>query len=96
MEPLRIPQPLARLARATSLSDLGWTSAALAVAALAALPIAAVLAAFLSPGGEAWAHLVETNLAVYLANTLALMVMVGVLSGVIGVSVAWLIAAAEF
>ena len=76
--------------------DRRWAATALLVAALAAIPMVVALASLVSPGDVAWAHLRDTNLAVYLANTAGLMVLVGAFAAVIGVSTAWLVAMCEF
>ena len=82
--------------RGASISDAVWIAAALTIAVLVAIPLIAVLAALLTPGDEAWAHLVETTLWLYMRNTLALMVMVALIAGPTGVCAAWLIATTEF
>jgi iron(III) transport system permease protein len=69
---------------------------ALAVAALLALPVAAVVASFLGGASELWAHLAATALPRYVGNTALLLVIVacGVIS--IGVVSAWLVTAYRF
>jgi iron(III) transport system permease protein len=74
----------------------GWSLAALVLAALAALPILAILVSAPSGGIEAIAHLARTVLAGYAANTLALMLLSGGLAAVIGTGCAWLISATRF
>lgn len=74
----------------------GWTIAAAIIAALASLPILAVVLSAPSGGMDAIAHLARTVLAGYAANTLALMAMAGVLAGVVGTGCAWLVSAARF
>ncbi|MEM6822624.1 MAG: iron ABC transporter permease, partial [Verrucomicrobiota bacterium] len=49
-----------------------------------------------SSGTETWDHLVETVLGEYIVNSLILLVGVGLITGVLGVSTAWLVAAYEF
>ncbi len=73
-----------------------WLLPALAAAAVVALPLAAVLVGGLLPGGDGWQHLKETVLAAYVANTLVLMLLVGLISLAIGVGSAWLVAAYDF
>ncbi len=87
---------VARPQRARALSLNGWTLGALAIAALAALPILAILCSAPSGGFEAITHLAQTVLGRYIANTLALMVLAGALATIIGVGCAWLVSAAEF
>jgi iron(III) transport system permease protein len=67
-----------------------------AVAIVLALPILAVAASLLRPGGDAWRHIAETLLARYVGNTalLAALVAGGVMS--IGVVSAWLVATYRF
>ena len=74
----------------------GWTVAALVIAALAAVPIVAVVVSGAGGSIGALAHLTQTVLPQYVANTLALMAMTGAIAGVIGVGCAWLVSAAEF
>ncbi|MBV6474850.1 MAG: hypothetical protein MOGDAGHF_00346 [Rhodocyclaceae bacterium] len=66
--------------------------AALAIAALVAVPILSVWTNLLAGGtGETWAHLAATVLPEYVANTLWLCVGVGAGVIVVGVSTAWLV-----
>jgi iron(III) transport system permease protein len=74
----------------------GWTIAALAISALAGLPIAAILVSSISGGMDAIAHLARTVLPTYVANTAALMLLAGGLAVVMGTATAWFISAAEF
>ncbi len=69
----------------------GWSLTALAVALAVGLPVLVVFASLLMPRSEIWAHLAETVLWDYVADTLllALGVAIGVL--VIGVGTAWLV-----
>jgi len=82
--------------RTPSAGPSGWTLAALVMAALAGLPLAAILGGALSGGFEPLAHLARTVLPLYLVNTALLMVLAGTLAGVIGTGTAWLVSAAEF
>ena len=64
---------------------------------VAALPVVAVVARGIAPGaGETWAHLASTLLPGYVANTLALVVVVGLGAGVGGTATAWLVAQRRF
>lgn len=74
----------------------GWTVAALAIAALAGLPIVAVAWASLGGGGTALAGLAATVLPTYIANTAALMLMAGSIAAVTGTGCAWLVTATRF
>ncbi|NBB25631.1 ABC transporter permease subunit [Porphyrobacter sp. SLTP] len=74
----------------------GWSAAALAIAALAGLPIAAIAWASLAGGGEAIADLAATVLPTYVANTALLMLLAGGIAAVVGTGCAWLVAATRF
>lgn len=73
-----------------------WTGSALAIAALAAVPIVAILAVLPIGGFAAWSHIAATMLPTYVANTLALMLMAGAIAGAIGIGTAWLVTATRF
>ncbi len=73
-----------------------WTLAALALAAMAALPILAILVSAPSGGFAAISHLAETVLLRYVGNTFALMILAGGLATLIGTGCAWLVSAARF
>lgn len=68
-----------------------WSSAALVVAGLLALPVGVVLSGFAADSDSTWEHLRQTVLASYLSNTITLLLGVGVCSVVIGVGAAWLV-----
>ncbi|MBV7266412.1 ABC transporter permease [Erythrobacter ani] len=74
----------------------GWLLSAVIVAALAALPIIAILASAPSGGMEALSHLAGSVLPRYAGNTLLLMLLAGGLALMIGAGCAWLVSAAEF
>jgi iron(III) transport system permease protein len=68
-----------------------------ALALLAALPILAIFARGLSPGaGATWEHLAATVLPELVVNTLLLIVLVGLGSGVGGTIAGWLVARHRF
>jgi ABC-type sulfate transport system permease component len=70
---------------------------AIALAALAALPVVAVVARGIAPGaGATWAHLADTVLARYVGNTLALVALVGVGVAFGGTLTGWAIAQFRF
>ncbi len=70
---------------------------AIVLAAVAALPVIAVIARGIAPGAAAtWAHLAATVLPDYVANTLILVVLVGIGAGVGGTATAWVIANRRF
>ena len=55
-----------------------------------------VVFAVFQPADDIWRHIRETLLAEYLGNTVLLMLMVGLLTSIIGITTAWLTAACEF
>lgn len=73
-----------------------WSLAALAIAALAGLPIAAILWSALAGEGAALSDLARTVLPTYIANTLLLMLLAGGFAAVTGTGCAWLIVATRF
>ncbi len=74
----------------------GWGLGAIALAALAVMPILAILASAPQGGFEAIAHLASTVLGRYVANTAALMLLAGGFALVIGTACAFLVSAARF
>ena len=56
----------------------GWTLGALLLAALVAVPVAAVIWLAIAPGDDIWKHLASTVLPYYVRTTLILMLGVGV------------------
>ncbi|MBF7052220.1 iron ABC transporter permease [Halomonas sp. KAO] len=73
-----------------------WTALLLGVALVVALPVLAVLAHILVPTGGVWQHLASTVLPRYLANTLFLVITVGIGTLVIGTGTAWLVVMCRF
>jgi iron(III) transport system permease protein len=69
----------------------GWSVAALLLALAVALPVLVVASSLLAPAGGVWAHLADTVLWDYLANTFLLAVGVGLGVTLIGVGTAWLV-----
>ena len=74
----------------------GWSFLTVAIASLIAVPVVVVAAHVLVPTGEIWAHLAETLLPTYIANSLWLMGGVGSGTLVIGVGTAWLVTMCRF
>lgn len=74
----------------------GWTVAALAIAALAGLPIAAIGWESFGGGPGALGELAGTVLPAYIANTALLMLLAGGIAAVTGTGCAWAIAATRF
>jgi len=74
----------------------GWSLGALAIAALVLAPIVAVVWIAAHPSEPIWDHLRSTVLPGYIANSLALMALVGVGTGLIGTGGAWLVVMYDF
>ncbi|CAM2065006.1 Iron ABC transporter permease [Sulfidibacter corallicola] len=74
----------------------GWTTLLIAICAFVTGPIAVVLYHLLLPGDDHWAHMSEHVLGRLIGNTVFLTL--GVLSGtaLLGVGLAWLVAAFDF
>ncbi|MGB3456564.1 MAG: ABC transporter permease subunit, partial [Litorimonas sp.] len=79
-----------------SLRRAAQASALYGAAALVALPLLSVLASLFTDPAETGAHLWQTVLPVYAVNTVALMVLTGLLAAVIGVGAAWCVAMLDF
>ncbi len=82
-------------ARKTRAFDL-WSAGSIAIALLILMPLVAVLYIAFFPTENIWAHLVATTLPRYLKNSLLLMAMVGVGTGLIGTGAAWLVVMKRF
>jgi iron(III) transport system permease protein len=69
----------------------------LLLCAIAVLPVLAVIARGIAPdAAQTWTHLAQTVLPDYVANTLVLVLLVGLGAGVGGTATAWLIAYRRF
>jgi iron(III) transport system permease protein len=66
------------------------------IAAAVTYPVLVVASALVTPTSEIWRHLWDTLLPILLANTLVLLVGVGVGTLVLGTVLAWLVTAYEF
>ena len=73
-----------------------WSINSVLIAALVTAPIISVFIIALTPTENIWPHLLSTTLPRYASNTLILMIFVGIFSGAIGTSTAWLIARYRF
>ena len=73
-----------------------WRATSILIAALVLIPLAVVLSSIFSPSEEIWQHLAEHVLPDLLTNTLWLVLGVGTLVALLGVSLAWLTAVCEF
>ena len=73
-----------------------WSGGAIILAALAVMPVAAVLIFAFGDSGDIWEHLVKTSLFGYVTTTLWLMLGVGASVFVTGVSTAWVVTMCRF
>ncbi len=83
-----------RSARRPALS--GWTIATWAIALVACLPLVSIVVIAAGADSEAWRHLMATILPRAAGRTLLLMVGVGCLTLLIGVTTAWLVSCCKF
>ncbi len=72
------------------------TAATLVLTLFVSLPILSVVSSVFSPGGGALSHLAATILPELVVNTLALMILVGLGTAVVGTGTAWLVSACRF
>ncbi|MBQ0748069.1 MAG: iron ABC transporter permease [Marinobacter sp.] len=86
-----LTQPL--LAKRTSRR---WLFSAILTTAIVALPVLSVIFLAFFPDENIWPHLLETTLPRYLVTTLKLMIGVGAITLVIGLSTAWAVTMCEF
>ncbi|MEM6600988.1 MAG: iron ABC transporter permease [Verrucomicrobiota bacterium] len=73
-----------------------WHVVPILAALIVGLPLIAICSYWLVPDQGSWDHLAEHVLADYLIHSLWLLIGVGLITGVIGVSTAWLVAAYDF
>lgn len=93
--------PISRLQRGlkkvfTKHSGGKWTVASFIIGLILLAPALTVLLNLFAPSGDVWAHLLSTVLPTYIFNTILLMVFVGFLSALAGVSTAWLTVTMDF
>jgi len=69
----------------------GWSLTTLVIAIVIALPMLIVLGSFLLGPGPSWDHLVQTVLPRYVANSVILMVGVGLICAILGTGTAWVV-----
>jgi iron(III) transport system permease protein len=74
----------------------GWTTVSLLSAAILLLPILSVLWSGLRPANENWAHIRQYMLWDHVLPTIRLAVCAGAAAGMLGVALAWLVAAHDF
>ncbi len=89
-----LPRP--RVGRGKRWRLSGWTVAILALTLLFAAPVATVLGSLFVPTNDTWRHLSSTVLPRYVANSLWLVLGVGVGTLVVGVGTAWLTTMCRF
>jgi iron(III) transport system permease protein len=73
-----------------------WSLGALLIASVVLLPILSVIWIAFHPIENIWPHLLATTLPRYLANTLFLMVSVGLVTVMVGTGAAWLVVMYRF
>lgn len=73
-----------------------WKIAALLIAVLFSIPVITILYNLFVPNTELWRHLADTILGDYIVNSLILMVGVGGITILLGVSTAWLVTMCQF
>ena len=98
MSALDFGPPVLRTAieRLLSSGNLGWSIAALAIAALLTAPLVTILVMSLGSSGDTWPHLVETVLPAATLRTLLLMTGVGAITLTVGAGTAWLVTMYRF
>ena len=73
-----------------------WSASSVLLAGVLCIPVLVVVSSVLHPAGEVWRHLLDTVLADYVVNSLALMLGVAVGTLAMGVSSAWLTVSFRF
>jgi iron(III) transport system permease protein len=73
-----------------------WRLGAVVIAALVALPLLGLGSSLFTPQHELWQHLADTQLADIFANTLVLLLVVGLGTTIIGTGTAWLVTMCRF
>jgi len=73
-----------------------WRAGAILIAGIVALPLLGVASSLFTPQGELWQHLADTQLANIFANTLVLLLVVGLGTTLIGAGTAWLVTMCRF
>lgn len=73
-----------------------WTIATLVVVGLVLLPLGSVFLGIFAPSSDTWRHLASTVLVDYVWHSALLVVGVGAMTLVMGVTTAWLVATCEF
>lgn len=86
----------AKLIRAIRKHTNSWLVLGLLGAAVILLPLFPIILSLFKAPNENWQHITEYLLADYLLNSLQLVALTGFLTVILGVSLAWLIAAYDF
>src|SRR5690554_511518 len=73
-----------------------WTAGAIVILLAVLTPILTILVKLFDKPGEHWGHIVTTLLPSYFSNSLILLLGVGIVTFIIGVSMAWLVSVYEF
>ncbi len=73
-----------------------WTGGAILILLLVLTPIFTILIKLFDSPGEHWGHIVSNLLPSYFVNSLILLLGVGLLTFIIGVSMAWLVSIYDF
>ena len=73
-----------------------WTAATLVLVALVLLPLGSIFVGVLGEASETWQHLASTVLFDYVWHSIVLVIGVGGLTLILGVSSAWLVTTCEF
>ncbi len=73
-----------------------WTLVSLLLVSIVSAPILVVLAHIFYPPGETWNHLAATVLQDYAINSMILIVAVGAIALLLGVTTAWLVTTCDF
>ncbi|WP_298443165.1 iron ABC transporter permease [uncultured Ferrimonas sp.] len=73
-----------------------WPASGIAITLLLLAPVAALLQQGLLPASEVFTELASSVLGDYIANTVAMVVLVGLGSALLGVPAAWLVAMCQF
>ncbi len=77
-------------------SHKSWTWPIALAALILLLPLGVIVSGLLEPSTPTWAHLKSTVLWSYATNSIILMLACGLLTAVLGVSLAWLVSMFEF
>jgi len=69
----------------------GWTFSAVLISLLVSLPILTIIFNLFQPSGATWQHILDTVLKNYIFNTVLLMLAIGTITSICGLSMAWII-----